>query len=120
MDWETAKPVDLSLDGIKISVERRDTRVESITLTDKAGHTVRLGHRDYQGITLYRPAKAKEVDAFVVKGEVIGLKVSETFETEHEANRRADALGEAPGAAVKVEKTKISGQPENDDSEIPF
>jgi len=116
MIWESAKSAkQIVLDGVTVEVDKADSSLVSVTLTDSKGNKVRVRHNSYN-MCVEIPAAPKLVDKFVVTGDVVGVPVSEVFDNKYEAeNRRDDLVNETRNerATVSVEKIQI-------EEEIPF
>jgi hypothetical protein len=84
MNFETLKnPNDLKLEGIKVTTEKLDDTIKSITLTDSKGNVARfIATSDYsRTIGVVVPAKPKKKTVYVLAGTVseLNLPYERTF-----------------------------------------
>lgn len=113
MKWETVKSAkDVVLEGLSFEIDKTDSSLNSVTISDAAGNQFRVRMSSYS-MYLEVPAKPKMVEKFAVKGSVLGLDVNEQFDNEYEAGKRKEELDGAYGASIDVCKALVP-------DEIPF
>ncbi len=87
ISWTLAKGVPATLPGLT-SAETVDDKVTSITL-DTPNGPVRIGMRDYGGLTFHTVAKPKSEKRYKVSGKVEDLDISpKYYESEYDADRQ--------------------------------
>jgi hypothetical protein len=107
MNWETVKQVkDAQLEGVTVEIDKADGRFHSVVVTDAKGKKLRVRYESYS-MAVEVPAPPKTEKKFVLQGEYKGLKVSETFDSEHAATNRRYDLDDS----LTIQETEV---------EIPF
>lgn len=96
------------LDAVTVALERHDGTIHSITLTDASGRSIKV--TSAYGMSVLVPAEPEKERKSVVKGDILGVPVRETFESEFEAKERQREI-ERIGGAVEVATEEV---------EIPF
>jgi hypothetical protein len=94
MEWTKVKQAkDVTLEGVSVDFDRTDGSFKSVTFTDAKGNKFRIGtEASYSSLAVEIPAKPKLVEKHVLRGEVAGLKVEESFDSEYAARDRKQEL----------------------------
>jgi hypothetical protein len=103
MDWTSLKKsADIALSGITVVIERTDSSISSIVLTDASGHQVRCSSP--YGMSIYVPKAPEKKTVHLVKASALdgAASVEERFEQEFEAKERARDLERAGADAVQI------------------
>lgn len=82
---------EVELAGVTVEIDKTDTTLNCITLTDANGNTARIRMSSYS-MYLEVPAKPKLVKKFAVKGTFRGIDVNEVFDNQYQAEDRSAEL----------------------------
>jgi len=104
---------EIVLKGVTVEIERHDSVIRAITLTDADGNVLKINHGDYSGLKVMVPTKPKQVEKFAVKGNLLGINVNEQFDDKFEAEQRVNEIN-------RKFDTDVAVQPVMVDEDVPF
>ena len=125
VELKTAKEV--TLDGVAVSFVTQDKALKEICLTSGGKRfIVKPGDTYSSAIRVFRADEHTFEKKHVLEGEVLGLKVSEHFDSFYDAERRKSQLEISSDAKLSIEERDVkidgSGQVVKtvDFAEVPF
>jgi hypothetical protein len=104
------KNSEIVLAGIAAELDLVDSSVQGLTLRDAAGNMVRIALRSYS-MQVEVPAPPVMEKKFRLSGEVLGLPVERTFDSQYEADderQRLESGVRGEEAALKVEEVEVA------------
>lgn len=120
----TAKTLDeVKLSGVRISWEKQDGSVRSVTLTDGDGNMARITRANSysEAISVLIPEPPKFEDRWVLHGEFAHVAINRAFPTEREAQAARDEFPNHASLEITKKSLAVSdGKLVEEPSDIPF
>lgn len=109
----TAKTAsEIKLNGIKVELEMVDGTAKSATLTDADGNIVKFTQENYAGFRAYVAAPPEMKTQWRLEGEVLGVKIDESFDEQYLAmdrrNQLASALHNEPEFTITETQVEVA------------
>ena len=118
MNFDVVKTTkEITLEGITVELEKRNTELYSVSFTDSKGNVVKVSKGGYSEIQVLVPATPKKETKYAVTGKVLGVaEYKEVLDTEYEASNRLNEIVKTAGypsnnAGLEVKPVEV---------EIPF
>lgn len=104
--WMQAKkPVDITLDGVDVELDWDGSSINSATIRDANGNSLRIIKGEYGGMRAMVPAT---VEKHRLHGTCLGIDIDQTFDEKHDAESRKTELTDvSDNADLSIEKVRV-------------